>query len=165
MADKTIESTQWLDCPMRHLVPVCLTAALMSACSPIIPDKSVELTATQSYAYADVLAVAAVAAAAWVIVDPLAPNWEVAEGRVSDNRWRIALRKKNFTTGGDGEAVELLHRHAAQLAEKQGYRSYRVLTWTEGVQSDVPFAHRWARGEIELREYVPPMPDEPEARS
>jgi hypothetical protein len=150
---------------MRCLVPLCMACGLLGACTPIIPDKTVELTVTQSYAYADVLAVAAVAAAAWVIVDPLAPNWEVAEGRVSDNQWRIAMRKKNFTTGGDGEAIELLHRHAAQLAEKQGYRSYRILTWTEGVQSDVPFAHRWARGEIELREYFPPMPEEREARS
>jgi hypothetical protein len=131
----------------------------LGACSPIIPDEAIELTATQSYSYADVLGVAAIAVVTWVVVDPLAPNWEVKEGRTADNRWRIAMRKKNFTTGGDGEAVELLHRHAARLAETQGYRRYQIVTFTEGVQSDVPFAHRWARGEIELKEYVPPMPE------
>jgi hypothetical protein len=144
---------------MRARIPLWTFSLLLGACSPIIPDKTIELTATTSYTYADVLGTAAVAAIAWYVVDPLAPNWEVTEGRVADNYWRIQMRKKNFTTGGDGEALELLHRHAAKLAELQGYRSYRITAWTEGVQSDVPFAHRWARGEIELQEYLPPMPE------
>ncbi|MCC7548568.1 MAG: hypothetical protein IT532_12455 [Burkholderiales bacterium] len=130
-----------------------------TACSPIIPDKAIELTATHSISYANALGIAAAAAAAYVVVDPLAPNWEVVETKLADNRWRLALRKKNFTTGGDGEAVMLLHRHAERLAETQGYRSYRILHWQEGVQSDVPLAHRWARGELELREYMPPIPE------
>ena len=149
---------------MRNALSLSALCALLGACSPIIPDDSIDLTATQSYPLSDVIGVAAIAAAAWIIVDPLAPNWDVAEGKVTDNHWRIAMRKKNFTTGGDGEAIELLHRHAAQLAERQGYRSYRIMTWTEGVQSDMPLAHRWARGDIELREYVPPIPEEPAAK-
>jgi hypothetical protein len=145
---------------VRATLSLLAVSAALAACTPIIPDKTVQLTATQSYPYADILATAAVVAAVWYVVDPLAPNWEVQEGKVTDNRWRIALRKKNWTTGGDGEAVELLHRHAAQLAQRQGYRSYQILTFSEGVQSDMPIAHRWARGEIELKEYLPPMPDE-----
>ncbi|MCW5621432.1 MAG: hypothetical protein KIS79_10035 [Burkholderiales bacterium] len=138
---------------------LCITAAC-SACSPVIPDKSIELTANQSVSYASALGLAAVAAAAYYVVDPLAPNWEVVETQVADNRWRLALRRKNFTTGGDGEAIMLLHRHAERLAETQGYRSYQILQWQEGVQSDMPFAHRWARGEVELREYLPPLPED-----
>lgn len=144
---------------MRNSLPWCALCAVLGACSPIIPDETIELTATQSYSYADVLGTAAIAAIVWYVVDPLAPNWEVKEGRMADNRYRIAMRKKNFTTGGDGEAVELLHRHAARLAELQGYRGYQIVTFTEGVQSDVPFAHRWARGEVKLTGYVPPMPE------
>jgi hypothetical protein len=145
---------------VRVTLPLLALPAMLVGCTPIIPDKTVQLTATQSYSYATILGTAAVAAGAWYVVDPLAPNWEVQEGKVTDNRWRIAMRKKNWTTGGDGEAVELLHRHAAQLAQRQGYRSYQILTFTEGVQSDMPIAHRWARGEIELKEYLPPMPEE-----
>jgi hypothetical protein len=70
------------------------------------------------------------------------------------------MRMKNFTTGGAGEATELLHRHAEELAQSQGYRRYQILTWTQGIQSNVPFAHRWARGEIALGEHIPPMPEE-----
>jgi hypothetical protein len=92
-------------------------------------------------------------------VDPMASNWEIVEKRLADNRYRIAMRKKRWTTGGDGEAIELLHRRADMLAQVQGYRDYRILSWTEGVQSDMPIAQRWARGEIELVGFMPPEPD------
>ena len=140
-------------------VSTLLFLAACSACSPIIPDKTIELTATQSISYANALGIVAVATVAYLVVDPLAPNWEVVEAKVADNRWRLALRKKNFTTGGDGEAILLLHRHAERLAESNGYRRYQILQWQEGVQSDMPLAHRWARGEVELREYMPPVPE------
>ena len=116
---------------MRTALPVCALSVLLAACNPIIPDDTVHLTSTQSYPLSDVVATAAVAAAVWIVVDPLAPNWDVSESKVTDNRWRIAMRKKNFTTGGDGEAIELMHRHAARLAELQGYRSYQIVTWTD----------------------------------
>jgi len=142
-----------------RLASALLCLAACAGCSPVIPDKSIELTANQSISYASALGLAAVAVAAYYVVDPLAPNWEVVEAKVADNRWRLALRRKNFTTGGDGEAVMLLHRHAERLAESQGYRSYQILQWQEGIQSDMPLAHRWARGEVELREYLPPIPE------
>ncbi len=142
-----------------RLAPALLCLAACAGCSPVIPDKSIELTASQSISYASLLGLVAAAAATYYVVDPLAPNWEVVEAKVADNRWRLALRKKHFTTGGDGEAVMLLHRHAERLAESQGYRSYQILQWQEGIQSDMPLAHRWARGEVELRDYLPPIPE------
>ncbi len=142
-----------------RLASALLCLAACASCSPVIPDKSIELTASQSISYASLLGLAAAAAATYYVVDPLAPNWEVVEAKVADNRWRLALRKKHFTTGGDGEAVMLLHRHAERLAESQGYRSYQILQWQEGIQSDMPLAHRWARGEVELRDYLPPIPE------
>jgi hypothetical protein len=128
--------------------------------SPVIPDETIYLTNTFAITYAELLGTAALVGVTYLIVDPLAPNWEVTQTKLADNRWRINMRKKDFTTGGDGEAVELLRRHAEELAETQGYRRYQVMAWTEGVQSDVPFAHRWGRGEVELREPLPPMPSE-----
>lgn len=135
-------------------------AVLCAACTePIIPDETIMVTASKSYSLAQVLGAAAVVAAAYYVVDPLAPNWEIVEGRLADNRYRIAMRKKRWTTGGDGEAIELLHRQAEQLAQGQGYREYRILSWTEGVQSDMPVAQRWARGDVELVGLLPPEPD------
>ena len=134
--------------------------ALCAGCSPIIPDHTFKLTAGQSLSTAELLGVAAVAAAVYYVVDPLAPNWEVGGTKVSDNRWRIAMQMKRFTTGGNGEAVMLLHREAERLAAANGYRAYKILGWSEGVQSDMPIGYRWGRGEIELREPAPPTPEE-----
>jgi hypothetical protein len=126
--------------------------------SPIISNETVYLTSNVAFTYGELIGAAAIVGATYLIVDPLAPNWRVTQTKLADNRWRIDMRKKNFTTGGDGEAVALLHRHAEELAQTQGYRRYQIAAWTEGVQSDVPFAHRWGLGEIELREALPPMP-------
>jgi len=144
---------------MRARLALLGLAATCIACNPLIPNSTIHFTASQSLTVAELLGVTAAAAAVYAVVDPLAPNWDIAQVRVSDNRWRIAMRKKNFTTGGDGESVLLLHRQAEKLAQTTGYRRYRILSWTEGVQSDMPIAHRWARAEIELQEYLPPMPE------
>jgi hypothetical protein len=128
--------------------------------SPVIPNETIYLTTNFAFTYAELLGVVAIVGATYLIVDPLAPNWEVTQTKLADNRWRINMRMKNFTTGGAGEATELLHRHAEELAQSQGYRRYQILTWTQGIQSNVPFAHRWARGEIALGEHIPPMPEE-----
>jgi hypothetical protein len=146
---------------MRRAILVsslALVGCASSATDPLIPDKSVYITSTLSYTYAELMVAALVVGATWYIVDPLAPNWQVKETKLADNRFRLELRKKNFTTGGDGEAIELLHRHAAKLAELQGYQRYQIMAWAEGVESDMPIAHRWARGTVELQGYVPPEP-------
>jgi hypothetical protein len=135
-------------------------AVLCAACSkPLTPDETVMVTASENYSPAQAPGASAPIAAAYYDVDPIAPNWEIVEGRLADNRYRIAMRKKRWTTGGDGEAIELLHRRAERLAQAQGYRDYRILSWTEGVQSDMPIAQRWARGEVELVHFMPPEPD------
>lgn len=90
--------------------------------------------------------------------DPRAPNWRVASIKLSDNRWRLELRMRRWHTGGDGEAEALFRDQARDLAQKQGYRHYVVLSWVQGIESTAPIAQRWARGEIELQEAMPPMP-------
>jgi hypothetical protein len=160
-ATSDIELNTLSEAAMRRTILLGILA--LGGCSssptnPVIADKSVYLTTTMSFTYAELIAAALVVGATWYVVDPLAPNWEVKETKLADNRFRLEMRKKNFTTGADGEAIDLLHRHASKLAEVQGYKRYLIMAWNEGIQSDVPFAHRWARGTVELREYVPPEP-------
>lgn len=90
--------------------------------------------------------------------DPPAANWQVKSIKLADNRWRVELRMRRWHTGGDGEAEVLFRDQARELAEQQGYRHYVVLSWVQGIASSVPIAQRWARGEIELQEALPPMP-------
>jgi len=86
-----------------------------------------------------------------VVVDPLAPNWEIHETKLSDTSYRIDLRKKRITTGGDGESIDLFHRQAEQIAAQAKAPGYITLSWNEGVDSEFPIARRWSRGVIELK--------------
>jgi hypothetical protein len=92
----------------------------------------------------------AAAAVLFVIVDPLAPNWQIEELRLNDSRYRIAMRKKRFTTGGDGEAMPAFYRRAEQLVRDTGASGYRIVEFSEGVESTVPVAQRIAQGVIEI---------------
>jgi hypothetical protein len=138
--------------PMRPTLTGYLALpCLLAACSsPIIPDETIQLTSTMSFTAADVVMTGAVVGLAYLIIDPLAPNWDVRETKLSDTRYRIDMRKKRITTGGDGESIDLFHRQAEQLAATAKATGYSILSWNEGVDSDFPIARRWSRGVIEL---------------
>jgi hypothetical protein len=90
-------------------------------------------------------------AAVYWYVDPLAPNWQVEERKMSEGRYRIALRRKPITTGGDGEAEKIFLRRADQLARDLGRTGFTVVQFETGIESAIPFAYRIASGVIELR--------------
>lgn len=114
---------------------------------PIVPDKSIVLSKSLSIP-AEALVLGAVV---YFTVDPLSPNWQIEEARISDNRFRIALRKKRFTTGGDGEAAQIFYRRAEQIVRENSYAGYTVLEFGEGVESTVPIAQRVAQGIIRVK--------------
>ncbi len=89
-------------------------------------------------------------AAVYWYVDPLAPNWQVAETRLADDRYRIALRRKPITSGGDGEAEALFKRRAEQLARDHGRGQYVVIEYTTAIESTLPFSYRTATGVVLL---------------
>ena len=60
------------------------------------------------------------------------------------------MKKKRFTTGGDGEAAQVFYRRAAQIVREQGGARYRVVEFSEGVESSVPIAQRVAQGVVEV---------------
>jgi hypothetical protein len=92
----------------------------------------------------------AAAAVLFVVIDPLAPNWQIEELRLNESYYRIAMRKKRFTTGGDGEAMPAFYRRAEQLVKDHGGARYRIVEFTEGVDSGVPIAQRVAQGVVEI---------------
>ena len=113
----------------------------------LIPNESIVLSKSLTVP-AEALALGA---AVYFLVDPLSPNWQVEETRISDNHFRIALRKKRFTTGGDGEAVQIFYRRAEQIVKENGYAGYAILEFGEGVESSVPIAQRVAQGVIQVK--------------
>jgi hypothetical protein len=91
----------------------------------------------------------AAAAAVYLIVDPLAPNWQIEQSKLNDNRYRIAMRKKRFNTGGDGEVMPAFNRRAEQLVRDHGAQRYRIIEFNEGVDSGI-IGQRVAQGVVEL---------------
>lgn len=118
-----------------------------STIRPIIPNESIALSKSLSIP-AEALALGA---AVYLAVDPLSPNWRIEEARMGGNRFRIALRKKRFVTGGDGEAAQIFSRRAAQIVRENGYAGYTVLEFRESIESTVPIAQRIAEGVIQVK--------------
>jgi hypothetical protein len=88
---------------------------------------------------------------AYIVIDPLAPNWRIEQYDMGEKRYAFALKKKRFTTGGDGEAAQVFRRRIAELAREQGYISYEVLEFTGGIESNVPIAQRVSHGVVQYR--------------
>ena len=146
-----------------RLAALCLVAAMTAACaavsknpgavdasgnavSTLIPNKSYNLTPAVSLSVENIL----LGAALYWAVDPLAPNWQLEQVPLGADRVRISLRKKRFTSGGDGEAAQLFARRAEQVAHDGGYAGYTLMEYTEGIESTLPLAQRVARGVIQL---------------
>lgn len=90
-------------------------------------------------------------AVANIVVEQLTAGWSIEQTRIGDNRFRIELRRKRFTTGGDGEATQAFYRHAEQIVRKYGYAGYTVMEFGEGIDSMFLVSQRVAQGVIEVR--------------
>lgn len=93
---------------------------------------------------------AAAAAVAYVVYDPLAPNWRIEERPLDRDTYFVSMQAKSFRTGGDGESGLILKRRAQQLQREAGFSAYRILDYSEGIESSTPFTHRYASGVIQL---------------
>ena len=114
--------------------------------STLIPNKSLNLTPNVGLTIETIL----LGAALYWAVDPLAPNWQLDQAPLGDDRVRILLRKKRFNSGGDGEAAQVFSRRAEQLARAGGYAGFTVMEYTEGIESALPVAQRVAQGVVRL---------------
>lgn len=121
-----------------------------STASPLIPDKFIQLTAKNSVSLSTLATAAVVAAAIYVIYDPLAPNWEIEEARLNDTTYRLSMKMKRYHTGGAGESIQLLKRRASQLQYENGFDSYHIVEYTEGIDSQTIGARRVAEGVVRL---------------
>lgn len=97
--------------------------------------------------YADIGAVAGVAAVAYIVVDPLAPNWEISETRYSDTKVAFVLTKKDFHVGGTGEASWVLKRRLDALSRERGGTGYQIVRYEEGIESRIWLPRRFVHAE------------------
>ena len=128
------------------LLGACTGMAGISSQNQIVPPDAIPLSRSLTVPLESALAAAVV----FAVIDPLAPNWQIEEMRLNDTRYRIALRKKRFTTGGDGEAMPAFYRRAEQLVRDNRAAGYRIVEFSEGVESGVPISQRVAQGVVEI---------------
>jgi len=57
---------------------------------------------------------------------------------------------KRFHTGVAGESIQILKRRASQIQYEQGFGSYQIVEYTEGIDSQTIGARRVAEGVIKL---------------
>jgi len=134
-----------------------LAAALLGGCStssskasPLIPNKSLQLTAGHAVSFGTLATGAVIVGALQMIYDPLAPNWEIEEARLSEDSFRFSMKMKRYHTGGAGESIQILKRRAGELQAELGYGTYVLMEYTEGIDSQTIGARRTAEGTIKL---------------
>lgn len=134
-------------------IAACAGVALLPGCASIpgnspslIPNRAVTLSRSVSVP----LDALALAAGAFVVIDPLAPNWRIERWELGADRYAFALVKKRFTTGGDGEAMPVLRRDIERLVADKGYAGFQILEFAEGIDSAVPIAQRVARAVVQF---------------
>jgi hypothetical protein len=147
-------------CAMLLLGWVCAGCSTVNSdgsvhqAAPLLGTKELQLTS----AFALRPEVILLGIAAYVIVDPLAPNWKIVQTEPAPGEIHLALKKKGITNdaGGDGEARVVFLRRAATLARERGTAGtdvqggYTVLEFNEGIESEFPFARRVAHGIVQI---------------
>jgi hypothetical protein len=142
---------------MKACVLLVSVAFVFSGCSsaggtasPLIADKTLHLTANTAVSLSTLATAAVVGAAIYMVYDPLAPNWEIEESRLNEDTYHFSLKMKRYHTGGAGESMQVLKRRASKIQYEQGFASYQILEYTEGIESQTIGARRMAEGTIKL---------------
>jgi hypothetical protein len=142
---------------MKAVVLLAFAVFTFSGCSstggnasPLIPDKALQLTAKASVSLSTLATAAVIVGAIYIVYDPLAPNWEIEETRLSDDTYYFSLKMKRYHTGGAGESMQVLKRRASKIQYEQGFSGYQILEYTEGIESQTIGARRMAEGTIKL---------------
>ena len=90
------------------------------------------------------------AAGILLVYDPLAPNWDIEESRLSEDTFHYSLKMKRYHTGGAGESMQILKRRIVQKQAELGYGAYQLLDYSEGIDSQTLAARRYAEGTVKL---------------
>jgi hypothetical protein len=122
----------------------------LPAQGPIIPDTTLNLSNSIQISLEKMVFWGMYAGAAYLILDPLAPNWEIEQAAFADSHYHFSLKMKRYYSGGAGESRAVFHQRAKELMRQGGYDGYDVLEYTEGLESSVLGSQRVSHGVIRL---------------
>jgi hypothetical protein len=140
------------------LAGLVLVGAGLSACSSpgkvnatgLIPKQSFQLSSSFGIPLEKIVYWGAYAGVAYLVLDPLAPNWEIEQAPLTDNHVHLALKMKRVYVGGAGEARQLFQRRARELVQYGGFDGYQIEEYNEGLESSILGSQRVASGVIRL---------------
>lgn len=142
-------------------LPVLLATFMLASCGSatktlvpntgtLLPNATINVSPHIAYSFEQIAVGAVAGGLLYVIYDPLAPNWSIEEQLLNEDTYYLSLKAKSFRIGGDGEAMQILKRRALQLQRERGYEGYRILDYSEGIESSTPLTHRVSEGTIKL---------------
>lgn len=135
-------------------IPQVDTTNLLPAQIPylgtLIPSTMIQVSPSLGISLEKIVFWGAYAGAAYLILDPLAPNWDIEVAPFPENHYHLALHMKRFYSGGAGEARAVFQRRAKELMRAGGYDSYQIVEYSEGMESSVLGSQRTAAGVIQL---------------
>ena len=117
---------------------------------PIVPNTTLNITPSLTIALEKIVFWGAYAGVAYLVLDPLAPNWEIEQAAFPDSHYHFSLKMKRVYAGGAGESRVVFHQRAKELMRGGGYDGYQVLEYTEGMESSVLGSQRVSQGVIRL---------------
>ena len=117
---------------------------------PILPDTALNLTKSVQLPLEKIVNWGLYAGAAWLILDPLAPNWGIEQASFPERHYHLSLKMKRVYAGGAGEARVVFHQRAKDLMRQNGFDTYAVVEYSEGLESSILGSQRVARGVIQL---------------
>jgi hypothetical protein len=121
-----------------------------SGINTLIPDKTLYISKSVQIPLESIVGWGLYIGTAWLILDPLAPNWEIEQASFPDRYYHLSLKMKRVYTGGAGEARVVFHQRAKDLMRENGFDGYTVVEYTEGLESSLLGSQRTARGVIQL---------------
>jgi hypothetical protein len=115
-----------------------------------IPDRTISISPGIQMTLEKIVTWGALTGVAYMVIDPLAPNWEIEEAAFPGQRYHLALKMKRVYSGGAGEAHQVFQQRAKELMYQGGYDGFETLEYREGLDSSVIGSQRTARGVIRL---------------
>jgi hypothetical protein len=144
---------------MRRAAVVALSVALCACGSTqknipssgsLLPNAMLKVSPSISVALEKVVIWGTLAGVAYLVLDPLAPNWDIEEAPMGDSHIHFSLRMKRYYAGGAGEAQQIFRRRAKELTRLNGFDDYRIIEYHESLDSSVIGSQRTAEGVIVL---------------
>lgn len=122
----------------------------LPAQGPILPDTTLYISKSVQLPLEKIVVWGLYAGAAYLILDPLAPNWEIEQVDFPERYYHLSLKMKRVYAGGAGEARVVFQQRAKDIMRQHGFDAYAVVEYTEGLESSVLGSQRVAQGVIQL---------------